>query len=118
MAEERRAEGENSGKTDIKSLTLQELKDEMAARGEKAFRAVQMYEWMHRKLARNFDGMSNLSKGFREECKDRYLYTALQTVRVQESELDGTRKFLFALSDGNVVESVWMKYKHGNSVCI
>ncbi len=118
MAEERRAEGENSGKTDIKSLTLQELKDEMAARGEKAFRAAQMYEWMHRKLARNFDGMSNLSKSFREECKDRYLYTALQTVRVQESELDGTRKFLFALSDGNVVESVWMKYKHGNSVCI
>lgn len=116
MAEEKRqADGK---KTDIKSLTLQELKEEMTARGEKAFRAAQMYEWMHVKLARNFDEMTNLSKAFREDCKVRYAYTALRAVRVQESKLDGTRKFLFELSDGNLVESVWMKYKHGNSVCI
>ena len=116
MAEEKRQT--DGKKTDIKSLTLQELKEEMTARGEKAFRAVQMYEWMHVKLARNFDEMTNLPKAFREECKARYAYTALQAVRVQESRLDGTRKFLLRLSDGNVVESVWMKYKHGNSVCI
>lgn len=116
MTEEKRQT--DGKKTDIKSMTLQELKEEMAAGGKKAFRAAQMYEWMHVKLARNFDEMTNLSKAFREDCKAKYAYTALRAVRVQESKLDGTRKFLFELPDGNVVESVWMKYKHGNSVCI
>lgn len=105
-------------KTDIKSLTLSELKKEMENIGEKAFRGKQMYEWMHVKLARDFEEMTNLSKDFREKCKELYSYTALQAVQVQESKIDGTKKFLFALEDGNVVESVWMKYKHGNSVCI
>ena len=105
-------------KIDIKSLTLSELKEELARKGEKAFRAKQMYEWMHVKLAEGFDEMTNLSKDFREKCKEWYDYTTLRAVRVQESAIDGTKKFLFALSDGNVVESVWMKYKHGNSVCI
>ena len=103
-------------KKDIKSLPLGELKKELSARGEKAFRAVQMYEWMHQKLARDFEEMTNLPKALREECKKRYNYTSLRAARVQESRIDGTRKFLFELSDGNVVESVWMKYKHGNSV--
>ncbi|MBR1701575.1 MAG: 23S rRNA (adenine(2503)-C(2))-methyltransferase RlmN [Lachnospiraceae bacterium] len=105
-------------KLDIKSLNLQELTEELAAQGEKAFRAKQMYEWMHGKLARSFDEMTNLSKPFREQCAERYQYTALRMLRMQESKLDGTRKFLFGLSDGNLVESVWMRYKHGNSVCI
>lgn len=105
-------------KTDIKSLRLEELKEEFAQMGEKAFRAGQMYQWMHQKLARSFDEMTNLSKDFREQCKQRYEYTALELIQVQESKLDGTRKYLFRLYDGNVVESVWMKYKHGNSVCI
>lgn len=105
-------------KTDVKSLTLSELKKELESRGEKGFRAKQMYEWMHVKLARNFDEMTNLSKDFREKCKEWYSYTALTPVKIQESKIDGTRKYLFALADGNVVESVWMKYKHGNSVCI
>ena len=103
---------------DLKSLTLSELKKELEERGEKAFRAKQMYEWMHVKLARSFDEMSNLSKDLREKCKEWYSYTALEAIQVQESKIDGTRKFLFKLHDGNVVESVWMKYKHGNSVCI
>lgn len=107
-----------SEKIDVKSLTLDELKSELKDKGEKAFRAGQMYDWMHKKLARSFDEMSNLSKDFREKCKEWYDYTSLKAVEVQESKIDGTKKFLFALSDGNVVESVWMKYKHGNSVCI
>ena len=107
-----------SSQTDIKSMTLKELTEELAGMGEKAFRAKQMYQWMHQKLARGFEEMSNLSKGFREACQEKYQYTALEAVEVQESKLDGTKKFLFALGDGNVVESVWMKYKHGNSVCI
>ena len=105
-------------KIDIKSLTLEELKAEMQTISQKPFRAVQLYEWMHKKLARSFDEMSNLSKELREQCKERYTFTALQAIQVQESKIDGTKKFLFELSDGNVVESVWMKYKHGNSVCI
>ena len=105
-------------KKDLKSLNLQELKNEMESLGEKPFRAKQMYEWMHKKLVRSFDEMTNLSETLREKCKNLYEFTSLNVVRVQESKLDGTRKFLFGLSDGNVVESVWMKYKHGNSVCI
>ncbi|MDE7270201.1 MAG: 23S rRNA (adenine(2503)-C(2))-methyltransferase RlmN [Acetatifactor sp.] len=104
--------------SDIKSLSLEELTQELAACGEKAFRAKQMYEWMHVKLARDFSEMTNLSKELREQCGKRYRYTALEAVRVQESKIDGTKKYLFKLSDGNMVESVWMRYRHGNSVCI
>ena len=103
---------------DIKSMTKRELEEELLAMGEKAFRAGQLYQWMHVKLARSFDEMTNLSKAFREKLKEEYTYTALQAVQVQESKLDGTKKCLFELEDGNVVESVWMQYKHGNSVCI
>ena len=109
---------EVEGKTDIKSLSLAELKQEFERMGEKPFRAGQMYQWMHQKLVRSFDDMTNLSKELREKCKDTYVYTALEPVRIQESKLDGTRKYLFRLRDGHLVESVWMKYKHGNSVCI
>ncbi len=105
-------------KKDVKSMTLPELEEELKSAGEKAFRARQMYEWVHRKLVRDFDGMTNLSKSFREFCRERYFLTALIPVQVQESKIDGTKKFLFELADGNVVESVWMKYHHGNSVCI
>ena len=105
-------------KTDIKSMTLGELTAELAVMGEKAFRAKQMYQWMHVKLAAGFEEMTNLSKSLREECGQKFSYTSLETVEIQESKLDGTKKFLFGLSDGNVVESVWMQYKHGNSVCI
>ncbi|MBR5798710.1 MAG: 23S rRNA (adenine(2503)-C(2))-methyltransferase RlmN [Lachnospiraceae bacterium] len=103
---------------DIKSMTLAELKEDMEAIGEKAFRAKQIYEWMHQKLARSFDEMTNLSAALRETCKERYEYTSLQVARVQTSAIDGTQKYLFALADGNLIESVLMKYKHGNSVCI
>lgn len=105
-------------KKDIKSFTLTQLTDELTVMGEKAFRAKQMYEWMHVKLVRSFDEMTNLSKEIRERCKENYSFTTLHAIEVQESKLDGTKKFLFELSDGNLVESVWMKYKHGNSVCI
>ena len=105
-------------KIDIKSLTLAELTEEIKNMGEKGFRAGQMYQWMHQKLVRGFEEMSNLSQAFRRQCAEHFSFTALNVVQVQESKIDGTRKYLFALEDGNVVESVWMKYKHGNSVCI
>lgn len=105
-------------KADIKSLFLEELQQEMEQIGEKKFRAAQLYEWMHVKLARDFSEMTNLSFSLREKCKERFDLTVLEPVRVQESKADGTKKFLFKLSDGNFVESVWMRYRHGNSVCI
>ena len=103
---------------DIKSLTKEELIDEIEKLGEKKFRATQMYEWMHKKLVRSFDEMTNLSKDFREKCKENFSFISLNPVQVQESAYDGTKKYLFELYDGNVVESVFMRYKHGNSVCI
>jgi 23S rRNA (adenine2503-C2)-methyltransferase len=103
---------------DIKSMTLEELKKEMADMNEKAFRATQLYEWMHKKLAGSYDDMTNLPNSLKEKCRENYTYTSIHMLRVQESDIDGTKKYLFELDDGNVVESVWMKYKHGNSVCI
>ena len=92
-------------KTDIKSLTLEELKSEIESLGEKKFRAVQMYEWMHKRLVRSFDEMSNLSKAFRTQCSQHFSFTGVKLLQQQISKIDGTRKFLFELSDGNVVES-------------
>ena len=103
---------------DIKSMTLMQLEQELTALGEKPFRAKQLYQWMHVKLARSFDEMTNLSKELREKCRETYSYTCLEPLKVQVSKLDGTRKYLFRFSDGHLVESVWMKYRHGNSVCI
>lgn len=105
-------------KTDIKSLSLEELKDEILKIGEKPFRAKQLYEWFHKKLARGYEEMTNIPKSLRETLTDGYTYTSLRLMEVQTSQIDGTKKYLFALADGNLVESVWMQYHHGNSVCI
>ena len=105
-------------KTDIKSLNLEELTAFITASGEKAFRAKQLYEWMHKKLAPGYEEMTNLPKSLKERLKETCDYTSLQTVDEKISAIDGTRKYLFGLSDGNIIESVLMRYKHGNSVCI
>ena len=105
-------------KKDLKSMTLEELTAEVIAAGEKAFRAKQLYQWMHEKLAADFDEMTNLPKSFREKLAADYIWTSLETVDVRISGVDGTRKYLFCLEDGNVIESVLMRYKHGNSVCV
>lgn len=105
-------------KKDIKSMTFEELTEDFLAMGEKKFRAAQVYEWLHVKLVRSFDDMTNLPKAFRAKLSESYICENLKQVEMLVSKIDGTRKFLFGLSDGNVVESVWMKYKHGNSVCI
>lgn len=104
--------------TDIKSLTLEELRAELLKRGEKAFRADQLFQWMHEKLAEDISQMTNLPKAFREWLETEYEYVTLEIVEVQRSKLDGTCKYLFRLGDGHVIESVLMRYHHGNSVCI
>ena len=105
-------------KIDIKSMNLTELTAYVTKSGEKPFRAKQLYQWMHQKLSPSIDEMSNLSNAFKEKLKNNCTYTALHQIDVQISKQDGTRKYLFQLEDGNVIESVLMRYKFGNSVCI
>lgn len=105
-------------KKDIKSMTLAELTEFAAELGEKPYRAKQLYEWMHIRGAEDFSGMTNLSKELRGRLEQQARLTVLRQETVQVSAIDGTRKYLFALEDGNVIESVFMRYKHGNSVCI
>ena len=105
-------------KKDIRAYGYEELQKEMATIGEKAFRAKQIYEWLHVKLVDHFDEMTNLSKALREKLEENYEILPVVMLERQISQIDGTNKFLFRLYDGNVVESVLMKYKHGNSVCI
>ena len=105
-------------KIDIKSLNYDELADYIVSIGEKKFRAAQLYSWMHEKLACSYDEMTNISDKLKKVLKENTLYTCLEPVRVQESQIDGTKKYLFRLYDGNLIESVFMRYHHGNSVCI
>lgn len=105
-------------KTDIKSMNLDELTQFVTEHGEKKFRAKQIYEWLHVKHAYTFSEMTNLSAEFRKWLESACSITAVRQEAVQVSRLDGTRKYLFALEDGNLIESVLMRYRHGNSVCI
>ena len=105
-------------KVDVKSLNLKELEEFLISLGEKKFRAKQIYEWMHIHHVTSFDDMTNLSKNLRETLKEKADLVVLEEELVQISKIDGTRKYLFALADGNMIESVLMKYKHGNSVCV
>ena len=103
---------------DIKSLYEEELKEKMISLGEKPFKGKQLYQWLHQKAAGSYEKMTNLSEGLRKKLTEQEPLTHLEVVEVQTSKIDGTQKYLFQLADGNVIESVWMQYKHGNSVCI
>ena len=103
---------------DIKSLYEEELKEKMISLGEKPFKGKQLYQWLHQKAAGSYEEMTNLSEGLRKKLTEQEPLTHLEVVEVQTSKIDGTQKYLFQLADGNVIESVWMQYKHGNSVCI
>ena len=96
---------------------MEELKNLMTEIGEKPFRAKQIYAWLHQQLVTSWDEMTNLSKSLREKLSV-YPITALSQADVRISKIDGTRKYLFQLEDGNVIKSVLMRYHHGNSVCI
>ncbi len=103
---------------DLRSLSYEELKDSLAEMGEKPFRANQIYEWLHKKHIQSIDEMTNISVALRNKLSEKYDFGRFEIVRMQESKIDGTRKYLFALGDGNMIESVLMRYHHGNSVCI
>ena len=105
-------------KKDLKSLSYQEMLDEMAVMGEKPFRGKQIYQWLHEKLVSTPDEMGNIPAKLKDRLKEAYTCSSLQMIDVFTSGIDGTQKYLFRLQDGNVIESVLMKYKHGNSVCV
>lgn len=105
-------------KPDLRSLSLNELKEAIGQMGEKSFHAVQIYEWLHKKQAQSVDEMTNLSLAFREKLKNSYELYDLTEVKTLEDSEDGTFKYLFATGDDNVIESVFMSYEHGYSVCI
>ena len=101
----------------ILSLLPQELEAELAALGEPKYRAGQLFDWFGRGV-RDFDEMTNLSKPLREKLKANYSLWRPKVLSKQVSQIDGTIKYLWELSDGNAVETVVMSYKHGNTVCV
>lgn len=103
---------------DLKSLTLEELKEELKEGGFPAYRAGQLYRWLHVQLAEDPEEMTNLPAKLKQFLSENYTITRLQVADRQISRLDGTQKFLFQLPDGETIESVFMKYKFGNSVCV
>lgn len=104
-------------KQDIKSMNQAEIAQVLADLGEPKFRAKQIFNWLH-KGCRSFQDMTNLSKSLRDRLDEAYYITVPKIVRKQQSQKDGTVKYLWQLRDGNCVETVLMRYHHGNSVCI
>ena len=101
----------------LKSLTQPELADILKGLGQPAFRAKQVYKWLHSGV-RSYDEMTNLPKVLRDTLAESYPINAPKVVRKQESKKDGTIKYLWQLADGNCVETVLMRYHYGNTVCI
>lgn len=105
-------------KIDIKSMNIEELEQLLQAWGEPKFRGKQIFDWLHQKQVDSFEEMTNLPKSLREKLEEKAAINGVEIVRRLVSQIDGTRKYLFALADGAIIESVWMQYEHGNTVCI
>ena len=101
----------------IKDYHLEELKQELKEIGEKPFRAEQIFQWLYHEKVQTFDEMTNLSLELREKLKSNYTICNFNILKKQESK-DGTIKYLFDVLDGNAIETVLMKYHHGNSICV
>ncbi len=105
-------------KKDIKSMSMDELKSEMTEIGEKSFKAGQIFSWLHKQNVDSFNEMTNISKDLRANLEKNYdIYTCTIEKKLV-SVYDGTVKYLFRLSDGELIESVVMKYKYGYTICV
>ena len=102
---------------DLKSMTMEEMMEYLKELGQPAFRAKQIFQWVHRGVT-SFDEMTNISKALRARLQEECYITVPVVERKQVSALDGTIKYLWRLGDGNCIETVLMKYKHGNTVCV
>lgn len=105
-------------KTDILSLSIDEIKDVLTEMNEKNFRAKQIFDWLHIKRVTDFDEMSNISLSLRTKLREYFCINRIKIVKKLESDIDNTVKYLYELSDGNHIETVLMDYIHGNSLCI
>lgn len=105
-------------KNDLKSMTLEELKILMGDMGEPAFRAKQIFQWLHQKQVNDINDMTNLSKSLRQKLDENAGVSKVKEVKKLVSQIDGTVKYLFALDNGSVIESVFMNYGYGNTACI
>lgn len=103
---------------DIKSMSLEELKSELCELGERSYTASQIFSWLHKHLASSFDDMTNISKALREKLKKNYYISDCTIEKKLVSVYDDTVKYLFRLSDGELIESVVMKYKYGRTICV
>lgn len=101
----------------IKNYNLEDIKKELQEIGEKAFRAEQIFKWLYDEKVQSFDEMTNLSLSLREKLKNNYTMCNFNIIKKQESK-DGTIKYLFDVLDGNAIETVLMRYHHGNSICV
>ncbi len=104
-------------KTDIKSMLPEEIKSQLEAMGQPAFRAKQIFKWLNSGV-KSFDEMTNIPKKLAAELAEKFYICAPEILRKQVSRIDGTIKYLWRLEDGNSVESVVMSYAHGNTICI
>lgn len=103
---------------DIKSMTSAELSEMLVSLQQPRFRAAQIFDWLHVKKVLTFEEMSNLPKNLIEKLNQNCYITSLKIEKKLVSKIDSTIKYLFALNDNQYIESVLMKYKHGNSICI
>ncbi len=103
--------------TSLRDLTFEQLENLIVSLDEKKFRAAQVFSWLH-KGVRSFDEMTNVSKSLRDKLSENYYVSSPEIVKKLESRLDKTKKYLFKLQDGNMVESVVMYYKHGITICV
>ena len=101
----------------IKEYNLDELKDEIEILGEKKYRAEQIFKWLYVDKVKEFDEMTNLSLDLREKLKQNYTMCNFKILKKQES-IDGTKKYLFDVLDGNAIETVLMQYHHGKTICV
>ena len=102
--------------TDLKSMLPGELEEYLLGLGQPKFRAKQLFTWMSR--GADFEGMSNIPKALKEKLSEKAYINSLKLLKKQVSAIDGTIKYLWELRDGNAIETVVMKYEHGNTVCI
>lgn len=105
-------------KIDIKSMTMTELTEEILRMQLPKFRAKQIYEWLHQKSAEDFAEMTNIGRDLQARLNESFCIRRAEIVRRQQSQIDGTVKYLFRLYDGETIESVLMQYHHGYSICI
>lgn len=111
-------EMKNNKKICISDLTMEKLEEYIESINEKKFHAKQIFKWLHRINVKSFDEMTDISKSLREKLKENTYISTIYVIKVQESKLDGTKKFLLKLMDNSAIEAVFMKYSYGNSLCV